>query len=741
MPSGRGGWAAALTAGAALAWAARAGGQGAPPAAAEAAALAAQGDTVQAVALLEAAVRARRDDGAAWHLLGVLRWEQARRGRAPGFIRDAKVIRLLTGADTALRLATQMAPDSGRYHLALSRFSLESGLSTMRFAATGQADQALAAAVRAGDRPLEAQAADAVGMGIWRRYEPVAHRALVVDGQKIQLGPLAAMRRDRAYDYVTSFVKKIEPPTGTVDYTRALERFRQALAADPTSLRIARHAYMALAERDRWEELRTLAEQRRQAFPLDAQAPLALGLALHRLQRPREAQAAFDAGLALLDDEERDRLTRFTRVLRPRAGNAPKGTVADSAAYMKLPPAQRRGLEAMYWLLADPLAITPENEARLEFLARVVFADLRWTVDEVGLRGADSDRGDVYVRYGPPDYQVTIPGNSNTPAAAVDGGVTLVWSYRAGYTFFFDLPPGFGNARAAFADNDAWTALRDALPVSWGAGGTTRVVDSIPLRAVRFRAGADSSDLVVTARVPLDSLLGGLAVDRVPLDVDFRIFDQYVRVTGVDGTQVQLRPDSVAAALPRQWTRRLGPGINVVRVEALQADSRRAARAVVRLAPEPGTGFGVSDVLLGTRPATPAAPPARWRDVAMTAVVDVLPRGAPLGLVWELYEPAPRMGANRYRVEVAVRRDTPGGLGGAVLRVLEGVGRAVTREQRGRDAVRISFDRTVPAAAVQVESLALDLGDAPAGRYRLEVVVTDLVGNRTATRVTTFELR
>jgi hypothetical protein len=125
----------------------------------------------------------------------------------------------------------------------------------------------------------------------------------------------------------------------------------------------------------------------------------------------------------------------------------------------------------------------------------------------------------------------------------------------------------------------------------------------------------------------------------------------------------------------------------------------------------------------------------------MTAVVDVLPRGAPLGLVWELYEPAPRMGANRYRVEVAVRRDTPGGLGGAVLRVLEGVGRAVTREQRGRDAVRISFDRTVPAAAVQVESLALDLGDAPAGRYRLEVVVTDLVGNRTATRVTTFELR
>jgi hypothetical protein len=42
---------------------------------------------------------------------------------------------------------------------------------------------------------------------------------------------------------------------------------------------------------------------------------------------------------------------------------------------------------------------------------------------------------------------------------------------------------------------------------------------------------------------------------------------------------------------------------------------------------------------------------------------------------------------------------------------------------------------------VQVESLALDLGDAPAGRYRLEVVVTDLVGNRTATRVTTFELR
>lgn len=738
-----------------VAWGAAVAGAQAPPpgaeppppsAAAQAAALIAQGDTGQAVALLEGAVRARRDDAAAWHLLGTLRWEQARRGRAPGFIRDGKVIRLLQGADTALRLAAQLAPDSGRYHLALARFSLESGLSTMRFASNGQFGSALDAAVRAGDKALEAQAADAVGMGIWRRYEPVAHRALVVDGQKIQLGAMATMRRDRAFDYVTSFAKKIEPPTGTGDYVQAVERFRQALAADPTSLRVARHVYMALAERERWEELRALAAERQQAFPLDAQAPLALGLALHRLQRPREAQAAFDAGLALLDDEERDRLARFTRVLRPRAGNAPKGTVADSAAYMKLPPAQRRGLEAMYWLLADPLAITPENEARLEFLARVVFADLRWTVDELGLRGADSDRGDVYVRYGPPDYQVTIPGNSNNTAAAVDGGVTLVWSYKAGYTFFFDLPPGFGNARAAFADNDAWTALRDAVPVSWGAAGTVRVVDSIPLRAVRFRAGGDSTDLLVVARVPLDSLAGGAAVDgvlpaRIPVDVDFRIFDQFVRVTGVDATQLQLRADSVRAPLARRWARRLGPGINVVRVEALQADSRRAARAMVRLLPEAAAGFGLSDLLLGERPATTVAPPARWRDVPMAPLADVLPRGTALGVVWELYEPATRLGANRYRVEVAVTRVTPGGIGGAVLRVLDGVGRAVTREQRGRDAVRISFDRTVPGAPLQVEALTLDLGEAPAGAYRLEVTVTDLVANRAATRTTGFTVR
>ena len=76
--------------------------------------LAANGDTAQAVALLASAVRRDRRDAAAWHQLGLLQWNQARSARDPNFVKDQKKIRLLIAADTALRLATKLAPDSAR---------------------------------------------------------------------------------------------------------------------------------------------------------------------------------------------------------------------------------------------------------------------------------------------------------------------------------------------------------------------------------------------------------------------------------------------------------------------------------------------------------------------------------------------------------------------------------------------------------------------------------------------------
>ena len=100
----------------------------------------------------------------------------------------------------------------------------------------------------------------------------------------------------------------------------------------------------------------------------------ALGLASHRLGDESRAQIAFDSAMVLVDDDARARMTRFTRILRPRASKESKGTVGDTVAFNKLPAPQQRGLEAMFWLMSDPLTLTRENEYKLEFLARVVMS-------------------------------------------------------------------------------------------------------------------------------------------------------------------------------------------------------------------------------------------------------------------------------------------------------------------------------------------------------------------------------
>ncbi|WP_411279812.1 GWxTD domain-containing protein [Gemmatimonas sp.] len=705
--------------------------------------IAANGDTARAVALLDSVVRRDKRNAAAWHQLGLLFWNQARSARDPNFMKDQKKIRLLIAADTSLRLATRLAPDSARYWLSLSRFNIQSGVSTMRFASSGQARDGMTAAERSGERLLMAEAADMAGMAAWRSYDALANRGLPSGMSKVQLGSNNNWNRNNARDYVNSIASKIEPPTGDNDHASALQLFARAVGADSSNLRYSRHLYMAYAERKKWQDLATVAALRAGQFPLDYQAQLALGLAYHRVANEKGATRAFDSAFVLMDETEANRLKNLVRIMRPRARKDAAGQISDSASWSKLPTSQREGLEAMFWMMSDPLALTQENEFRLEFLARVVFADFRWTIDEIELRGADTDRGDVYVRYGPPDFEMTIPGSTTDSRTRLDGGVTLVWDYHSKLTFFFDLQPGFATGRVSMFDRNYVEGLRDAVPVSFANVPATRLLDTIPIRIARFRSGADSSDAVIAARVPIDSLVRSNALDRVPVDIDLRIFDQYVKVRGLESDQLTFSRDSSNAPLDRVWSRRLGPGINVVRVEALQADSKRGARAMTRLDPTTNVGFGMSDVLLGSKPELRSgiALPSRWRDIAITPNAGSFARNSSVGLLWEMYDLIPRDGMTKYRVAITVERADRDGVTGFAMRVLDNLGQAVGRAQQSRDRFTISFDRQGGALPVLVEYLSLDMTQAPSGGYRLQVEVTDLSNQKKTARNTEFRIR
>lgn len=699
---------------------------GAPAARAES--LSFVGDTARAVALLDSAVRANKRDATSWYLLGRLQWEQARTARRAGFMSSQLAIQRLIAADSSLRLATQMAPDSARYWLARAYFNRQSGLSFVLFAAQSLVSRSIDAAERTGDQRLLAHAYELDGTTFWTRYEVSRDRAFNPMGFS-PIGMTRAQDARNVVDQVRVQFPKIAPPTGFTDWSMAYDRFGKALQLDSTSQRNSRRLYMALIENGLWGEVAAIATRRAKQFPLDFQSQLALGMALVRLDRPREAQRAFDSAAVLMDDVEYDRLTHLGRILMPR-GSGREGPVKDAESFRRLSPQEQRTMRDLYWTVNDPRVLTEENELQLEFLARVTYADFRWTDEDIGYRGADTDRGDVYVRYGPPDEQLTVAGG-------VSSNPTLIWLYNSGRAFFFPLTPGFGTTA------NVTGATNDNAPVTWVNVEATKQLDTIPVLVSRFRASADSTDAVIAARVSTDSLLRQAPFTPIPVDIGLRVIDQYVRPSAVDVRRLELRADSAPAALPQQWTRRLGPGINVVRVEALQADTRRAARATRVLDAFATSGPGMSDVLIGTPPGPRALSdtPQRWRDVPMTPSAGVYARGSRVGLLWELYDLAAQDGAARYRVKISVQRVERTGFGGFAVRVLDGVGRAVTREQRGQNRIDVSFEQRVPATPTHVESLALDLSTSPAGRYRLQVQIEDLQSGGQFARTTEFVIR
>ncbi len=723
----------------------------ADPVARRADSVAAAGDSAAALAMLEAEVRAKPKNASAWHQIGLLQWAMAASGRRGGFIGDARVRDLLRGADSALRLATRHGADSAQYWVSLARFNLQSDVATMRFAASRQMETAFKAAVRADDSLFMAVGADEMGLAIWRRYETVVNRAIPIGGGHVQLQTIGTWRRSMAKDFIASFARRIEPPTGGADYTSALERFRTAVMIDPVNLRYSRHLYMALAERGRWAELLSTAAARAARSPFDAQARFAAGLALHRLGRAAQAKAAFDTAMSLIDATEQATLFNVTRLVPPGANALTGQRVGDSASIATLSAGQQEIFSRLYWLLNDPLAATAENEHQVEFYARVVQADMRWTDDELGRRGVDTDRGDIFIRFGPPDEEITIPGKAGVQQQVLDygmmstneeGGATLIWQYRSGDVFFFEMAAGFGTARLPVPDRRYVEDVKSIKPVSWDNLGLASRVDSMDVRLTRFRAAGDSTDIVVAANVSLESLLRDVEIADPEVAVDFRIYDAAARTLGAESTRRALDADSVTRSATRSWVRRIGAGVNIVRVEALQRDVGRATRATIRAESDVGTGFGISDVLLANAGRQePPANVAGWRMLGLEPSNGVYRSGEKIGLAWEIYALAAESAANRYRIGITIERVRNSGAAALAIRVLDRVGSLLRQGESGSERLHLSFDRTVAARGTQVEYIALDWLSDARGDYRLRVEITDLVSQQARARETTFTIR
>jgi GWxTD domain-containing protein len=456
---------------------------------------------------------------------------------------------------------------------------------------------------------------------------------------------------------------------------------------------------------------------------------MSLGLALQREKQSKFAAAAFDSAMVYLAPAERARLDRLERVL-PASDSARRANGAAPAS---------AAVGNLYWLLADPLWSREGNESRIEFLARLTYAELRWTVDELKVRGADTDRGDIFVRYGPPDLIAVFgPAVSSSSYNAIeDMNVSTVWAYPTGLIFVFNGAPTFATAHTAKSDVAMVGAIKQSLPVRWD-NLTSMRVDSMLTQIVRFRGGRDSVDLFVALEPPVDSIRAASAAGaKIRGDVWF-----------LAGNMSTAFRDSLTLTEPgvRNWSKRVSPDLYIVRGEASADGSTRGGRATAVVdTRDNGTtgvaqkGFGISDLLLSTSAEPRTGVEKRWTDLAITPAVGALHQNGQLALVWENYEFGQRDGSAKYQVVITLKRERT--LTGQIAANVVGALAGIARVDHGSDHVGVTFDRTPSYSPAFVDHLTMSLGETPAGTYTLTLQITDQVTGKVVARTKTIRIR
>ena len=686
------------------------------------------GDTASALDLLERATdQSPRDPEALyWRALMLSRTTALTIGDTPR--------RLLAGF--LLGRANSIDPTNARYLIEMGRIRLKTPL--LRVEAERLFRHALEVAEAASDPAQIAEVAYELGEIKERRYFTGRDRWMYTTTNVI-FDPIASRAR---LHYTREFLEHLSQPienSAHVDRQEAEDYFRRSLKSTPT------HALSALALMGLLYDQRRFDEMQRIAAPLlatDSASPrvlMATALATYRLGQLGRADTLFTRALARFAPADRDEITHIGRITKKD----------DSVRIDGLSAADRARTDSAFWEAADPMLSTPQNEARLEFLARMAYADLRFTDDDMRQVGWRTDRGLIIARYGEPPIVATFPPSSDADAKDAVGRVITVWYYpRTEVEFVFTGPPAmniafFAGNHRGYAEEQRQEApfLLDNVPMAMA-------IDSIQMQMSRFRGStAAKGELLIVASIPTARLYKAAEIDRGSLETSLRI--------GPLAAMKIVRRDTLAIVLPaatktaRQWVDTLEAGANYrVRVEVRDAAvSSAMARAQAELTMLEGAtaSLASSDILFADRYPNSGAVVGRWNTIKLTPRADLrFAQRDTFSVYWENYGLKPdAQGRVKYEVRLVVTLEEMDRGPNNVRRLFGSLSDAFGLSAVGDEQLGLRFERNEALAGRDrvPELVTLGLGSAPAGRYRLDLITTDHTSGQVTQTHRTFHLK
>jgi GWxTD domain-containing protein len=415
--------------------------------------------------------------------------------------------------------------------------------------------------------------------------------------------------------------------------------------------------------------------------------------------------------------------TRLRRSVRERFEDfAPLVTEKDTSTFGQLPVNQRPEFVRRFWSENDPDLVTPENEAQLEYWARV--AQAYFLFYDAARREWD-ERGEIYVRYGPPQAVTYNPvgtglyGLSGGPNQVAFPVNVLVWAYpQLGMVAVmqdrllnehYSLPPSMDYETDPIPDPSVVANL-DVVTTR----GLKGVFPTLPPGAKALDVSSQLARFEGEHGVP--SLFAGVAAPGQPADslmADIVVLDSTRHE--VARLRSPLSPSACDAGGLRvaDFQLSLPPGEYIVGTSARGGGRRGARHEYVRV-PAIDSVLSVSDLLV-----TCGVPPILGNSVQLDANPSGrVPPGAPLVAYFEVYHLARGPDGNgRFEYETSIHSaaaDNRMWFQRWLSPRHDGDGLGVTRQDAVLGTVRRQF------VSVPVHSLA-------PGHYRLDLVVRDVL--------------
>ncbi len=196
-------------------------------------------------------------------------------------------------------------------------------------------------------------------------------------------------------------------------YLRAIGHLNKALEVDPRRRSVYDEMMQIYALKGEYEDAMVTLGTMYRNYPEDPDLWRYLGIANYQLGDMDAANRAFKTAFEYMSEGEKLAyedmelfLTKEEREARER----------DPVAY-----------QAQYWISQDPRFLTPYNERKLEHYFRLTYADLLYGSERLDLRGWETERGQILIRYGPPRSDIVLhPQEDGVFSArqAVAGAIT-----------------------------------------------------------------------------------------------------------------------------------------------------------------------------------------------------------------------------------------------------------------------------------------------------------------------------